>query len=50
MPWPPPAQKQLKEMGKVMSWIKPKGQGKVDMGLVSAKIRKRWPPGARPKG
>ena len=42
--------KTIKEMGKVMSWIKPKGQGKVDMGLVSAKIRKRWPPGARPKG
>ena len=42
--------KTIKEMGKVMGWIKPKGQGKVDMGLVSAKIRKRWPPGARPKG
>jgi uncharacterized protein YqeY len=33
--------KTIKEMGKVMSWIKPKGQGKVDMGLVSAKIRKK---------
>ena len=33
--------KTIKEMGKVMGWIKPKGQGKVDMGLVSAKIRKR---------
>jgi hypothetical protein len=42
--------KTIKEMGKVMGWIKPKGQGKVDMSLVSAKIRKRWPPGARPKG
>ena len=42
--------KTMKDMGKVMGWIKPKGQGKVDMGLVSAKIRKRWPPGARPKG
>jgi uncharacterized protein YqeY len=42
--------KTIKEMGKVMGWIKPKWQGKVDMSLVSAKIRKRWPPGARPKG
>jgi len=33
--------KTIKEMGKVMGWIKPKGQGKVDMGLVSAKIRKK---------
>ena len=33
--------KTIKEMGKVMGWIKPKGQGKVDMGAVSAKIRKR---------
>ena len=33
--------KTIKEMGKVMGYIKPKGQGKVDMGLVSAKIRKR---------
>ena len=31
--------KTIKEMGKVMGWIKPKGQGKVDMGLVSAKIK-----------
>ena len=33
--------KTIKEMGKVMGWIKPKGQGKVDMGAVSAKIKKR---------
>ena len=33
--------KTIKEMGKVMGWIKPKGQGKVDMGLVSAKIKQR---------
>lgn len=33
--------KTIKEMGKVMGWIKPKGQGKVDMSLVSAKIRKK---------
>jgi uncharacterized protein len=33
--------KTIKEMGKVMGWIKPKGQGKVDMSLVSAKIKQR---------
>ena len=33
--------KTIKEMGKVMGWIKPKGQGKVDMTAVSTKIRKR---------
>ena len=33
--------KTIKEMGKVMGWIKPKGQGKVDMSAVSAKIKKR---------
>jgi uncharacterized protein len=35
------APKTIKDMGKVMGWIKPKGQGKVDMGLVSAKIREK---------
>ena len=33
--------KTIKDMGKVMGYIKPKGQGKVDMGAVSAKIKKR---------
>jgi hypothetical protein len=31
----------IKEMGKVMGWLKPKLQGKADMGLVSAKIKQR---------
>ena len=30
--------KTIKEMGKVMGWIKPKGQGKVDMGAVLSLI------------
>jgi uncharacterized protein YqeY len=33
--------KTIKEMGKVMGWLKPKLQGKADMGLVSAKIKQR---------
>ena len=31
----------IKEMGKVMGWLKPKLQGKADMGSVSAKIKQR---------
>ena len=31
----------IKEMGKVMGWLKPKLQGKADMGGVSAKIKQR---------
>ena len=31
----------IKEMGKVMAWLKPKLQGKADMGAVSAKIKQR---------
>ena len=33
--------KTIKEMGKVMGWLKPKLQSKADMGLVSAKIKQR---------
>ncbi len=29
----------VKDMGKVMGWVKPKAQGKADMGQVSARIK-----------
>ncbi len=31
----------MKEMGKVMGWLKPKLQGRADMGAVSARIRQK---------
>jgi hypothetical protein len=31
----------MKEMGKVMGWLKPKLQGRADMGAVSGRIRQR---------
>lgn len=31
----------IKDLGKVMGWIKPKTQGKADMGQVSARIKQR---------
>jgi uncharacterized protein YqeY len=31
----------LQEMGKVMAWLKPKLQGRADMGAVSAQVRRR---------
>ena len=31
----------IREMGKVMGWLKPKMQGRADMGQVSALIKKR---------
>jgi uncharacterized protein YqeY len=29
----------MQDMGKVMSWLKPKVQGRADMGLLSGKIK-----------
>ena len=31
----------MRDMGKVMGWLKPKLQGKADMGSVSASIKQR---------
>jgi hypothetical protein len=31
----------MKEMGKVMGWLKPKLQGRADMGAVSGRIRQK---------
>ncbi len=31
----------MKEMGKVMGWLKPRLQGRADMGAVSAQIRRK---------
>ncbi len=31
----------MKDMGKVMAWLKPKVQGRADMGTVSAHIKER---------
>ena len=31
----------MKDMGKVMGWLKPKLQGRADMGAVSAKIKQK---------
>jgi len=32
---------EIKDMGKVMGWLKPKVQGRADMGAISAQIRKK---------
>ena len=31
----------MKDMGKVMGWLKPKIQGRADMGAVSAQVRQK---------
>ena len=32
---------EIRDMGKVMGWLKPKVQGRADMGAISAQIRKK---------
>ena len=33
----------VRDMGKVMAWLKPHVQGRADMGAVSAKIKEKLP-------